>query len=258
MDEKRGRGRDPEAARAAFLSAAEAIFARAGFEGARVEEIAAKAGYNKALLFHYFGDKLGLYQAIVTRYCDEAAHGNARVLGPAVPPDDQPLTRKTVRRFFEVAVRWYFDFCQTHPKCARVFTWEAAEGWNMVLRITQSREKAEWIEKVQRFMRRAQHAGFLQADLDPTMLIAMVITMTQQYHVSIPRYEMMFSGSDFSSSQALAHAREQMVQFVVRGAMTDTTDAGSAADETDKAQETQEETNDETQTEGKQFDAVGI
>jgi TetR/AcrR family transcriptional regulator len=254
MDEKRGRGRDPDAAREAFLSAAETIFARAGFDGARVEEIATKAGYNKALLFHYFGDKLGLYQAIVTRHCDAAAHGNARVLGPAVPPDDKPLTRATVRRFFEVAVGWSFDFYQTHPKCARVFTWEAAEGWNMVRRITQSREKAEWIEKVQRFMRRAQDAGFLRADLDPAMLIAMVITMTQHYHVSLPRYEMMFSGADFSSSEALAHAREQMVQFVVHGAMTAIAGAADGEAETDKTTETQEE----SQTEGKQFDAVGI
>jgi len=251
MHEKRGRSRDPEAARAAFLSAAEAIFARAGFEGARVEEIAAQAGYNKALLFHYFGDKLGLYQAVVTRHCEQVAAGNARVFGPVVPSDDAPLTRDSVRRFLEIAVRWSFDFCRNRPMCARVLSWEAAEGWTTFRRINANREQSPWVEAVQRFLLRARDAGLLRADLDPRMLVAIVMGMTQHYHLSLPRYELMFADADLMTPEALAHAREQMVQFVVRGAMTDAT---GAVDETDESQKTQEA----TQTEGKQFDAVGI
>src|SRR5258705_13958891 len=61
---RRGRERDAEAARADILSAAEEVFAQRGFSGARVDEIAAASGYNKALIFRYFGDKLGLYQTL--------------------------------------------------------------------------------------------------------------------------------------------------------------------------------------------------
>jgi len=35
-----------------------------GFSGARVERIAASASVNKQLLFHYFGSKAGLFQAV--------------------------------------------------------------------------------------------------------------------------------------------------------------------------------------------------
>lgn len=220
--EKRGRSRDPEAAREAFLSAADEIFARAGFEGARVEEIAEKAGYNKALLFHYFGDKLGIYQAVVTRHCDQVALGNARVIGPAVPPAGAPLTRTSVQHFLEVAVGWSFDFYQTHPKCAHVFSWEAAEGWTTFRRIAADRERSQWIEQVQGFLRRARDAGFVRPDIDPMLLVAMVMGLTQQYHMTLPRYELMFPGVDLTSSDALAHAREQMVKLIVRGAMTET------------------------------------
>src|SRR5512146_2538799 len=62
-----GRERDAEAAREAILNAAETIFARDGFSGARVDDIAQSAGYNKALIFHYFDDKLGLYRALMSR-----------------------------------------------------------------------------------------------------------------------------------------------------------------------------------------------
>ncbi|MGH2514312.1 MAG: TetR/AcrR family transcriptional regulator [Ktedonobacterales bacterium] len=238
MDEKHGRSRDPEAAREAFLSAAEAIFARAGFDGARVEEIAARAGYNKALLFHYFGDKLGLYQAVVTRHCDQVAAGNARMLGPVVPADDTPLTRDAVRRFLEAAVRWSFDFCQSQPLCARVLSWEAAEGWTTFRRVSAIREQSPWIEEVQRFLRRARAAGFLRSDLDPRLLVAMVMGLTHHYHQALPRFELMFADAGLSTSEALAAAREQMVRFVVRGAMTDAAE--------------------ESEMEGKHFNALGV
>lgn len=47
-----------------ILSAAEAEFAAHGFAGARVDRIAAAAGVNKQLLFHYFESKAGLYRAV--------------------------------------------------------------------------------------------------------------------------------------------------------------------------------------------------
>jgi len=55
--------RDPAASREALMGAAVAQFARKGYEGARVDEIAAAAGLNKQLVYHYFGSKQGLYLA---------------------------------------------------------------------------------------------------------------------------------------------------------------------------------------------------
>ncbi len=49
-----------------ILAAAEKEFARHGSAGARVERIAAAAGVNKQLLFHYFGSKAGLLQAVTS------------------------------------------------------------------------------------------------------------------------------------------------------------------------------------------------
>jgi AcrR family transcriptional regulator len=59
---KRGQ-RDSNASRAAILQAALNEFAASGFEGARVDRIAAKAGVSKPLLYDYFGDKDDLYAA---------------------------------------------------------------------------------------------------------------------------------------------------------------------------------------------------
>ncbi len=51
--------------RSAILASATAEFAAHGYHGARIERIAAAAGANKQLIFHYFGSKDGLYDAVV-------------------------------------------------------------------------------------------------------------------------------------------------------------------------------------------------
>ena len=57
--------RDPEATRKAILIAATAEFAAKGLGGARVDQIAEKAGVNKRMLYYYFGQKDGLFQAVL-------------------------------------------------------------------------------------------------------------------------------------------------------------------------------------------------
>jgi AcrR family transcriptional regulator len=57
--------RDPERTRAAILRAATAEITAKGLTGARVDAIAARAGVNKRMLYHYFGDKQGLYLAVL-------------------------------------------------------------------------------------------------------------------------------------------------------------------------------------------------
>src|SRR5579883_2677374 len=70
---RRGRTHDAEGAKEAILNAAEEVFAEHGFDGARIDAIAAKAGYNKSLIFQYFGDKLNLYAEITKRADREMA-----------------------------------------------------------------------------------------------------------------------------------------------------------------------------------------
>ena len=57
------RKRDAEATRAAILAAAKKHFARSGYDGAFLREIAAEAGADAALINRYFGGKEGLFQA---------------------------------------------------------------------------------------------------------------------------------------------------------------------------------------------------
>ena len=56
--------RDADATRARLLLAARDEFAAVGIAGARVDRIAAAAASNKAQIYHYFGSKDGLFDAV--------------------------------------------------------------------------------------------------------------------------------------------------------------------------------------------------
>ena len=60
-------GQIRQANRERILGAAEQVFARAGFNGATMAEIAELAGLPKANLHYYFGSKEDLYRAVLDR-----------------------------------------------------------------------------------------------------------------------------------------------------------------------------------------------
>ncbi len=63
----RSRQRDPDQTRRNILDAALAEFADKGLAGARVDEIAARAGANKRMLYAHFGNKEDLWLRVLER-----------------------------------------------------------------------------------------------------------------------------------------------------------------------------------------------
>lgn len=57
--------RNPERTRAAILEAARREVAAKGLAGARMDVVARRAGTNKRMIYHYFGDKDALYLAVL-------------------------------------------------------------------------------------------------------------------------------------------------------------------------------------------------
>lgn len=64
---KAKRERNPEETRRKILDAAEAEFARKGYDGTRLRDVALTVGVHHALLHHYFRDKEGLFRAVLER-----------------------------------------------------------------------------------------------------------------------------------------------------------------------------------------------
>jgi AcrR family transcriptional regulator len=69
-----------------ILDVAEALFARRGFSGVGMREVADAAGLGKSSLFHHFRTKTQLYFEVVDRVLFRIEQRLAPVLGSAAPP----------------------------------------------------------------------------------------------------------------------------------------------------------------------------
>ena len=91
--------RDPAATAKKLLTAARREFAGSGLAGARVDEIAARAGVNKQLVYHYFGDKDALYLAVLEWVYEEIRAQERKLNLEGLPPrtGDQEADREFLR-----------------------------------------------------------------------------------------------------------------------------------------------------------------
>ena len=220
-EHRRGRTHDAEGAREAILNAAEAVFAEHGFDGARIDVIAKSSGYNSSLLFHYFGDKLGLYIEVVKRADREMTELQVRVLAPLLEDETIASNVHAFKALLEIIVTALFDYLIAHPRFMRMLLWEQAEGWQTFSR-TVSQFDTEDAEQFEALFRKARSAGLLRSDFVPMIQLSMVLQICLTYLTFIPLYQMVLPpGEDLFSAAALARAREYLVAFVVHGMMID-------------------------------------
>jgi len=82
-----------------ILDAAASVFATKGFSGARVDEIASRAGVNKAMLYYRVGDKKELYRRVVLR--GQAAFRGALEDALEASPDGRGALAEILRKISE-------------------------------------------------------------------------------------------------------------------------------------------------------------
>ena len=72
-----------------ILTAARKVFAENGYSGAHVDEIAARAGVNKATLYYQIGDKDTLYANVIHHVIGNAAQGIAHAVAKVDHPEEK-------------------------------------------------------------------------------------------------------------------------------------------------------------------------
>lgn len=102
-----------------LLSISREVFAERGFEGASVEEIAARAGVSKPVVYEHFGGKDGAYQAVVERETDEL---HSTIRAALTTPGAGP--RETLERG-TLALLDYIDRC---PDGFRILSRDSSLG----------------------------------------------------------------------------------------------------------------------------------
>jgi TetR/AcrR family transcriptional regulator len=101
-----------------ILDAAKDVFSEVGFAGARVDEIARRAGVNKAALYYHIGDKKALYAEVIHDIIGTAAERLMRMIKEAKTPEEKI---KTYIRTLAATV-------DKNPQMPRIMMREIASG----------------------------------------------------------------------------------------------------------------------------------
>jgi len=170
--------RNPERTQARILSAALQEFAAHGFAGARVDAIARRAAINKRMLYHYFGDKEGLFRAVLRRKITERqAWAENRSGDPA-----------------ESLTFWFEAACKD-ADWVRMLEWEALQGSDQKIIDDQQRRAA--VTRALKRIRQRQARGQITDEFDPRHVMLAMRSLTM-FPVAFPQLTKLIMGRPVS------------------------------------------------------------
>ena len=159
------RTRDPVRTKGNLLAAGIRLFASRGFHGVAVDEIVADAGCNKRMLYHYFGDKEGLYIAVL-----QAVYTRMEQVEMA----PLPAAATTAAKICEIMER-HFSFLASNPEFVNLLMWENLNDGRLLARHPHLLSKTPIIKKLHEILEEARQRGEISADGDTRHLVILMI-----------------------------------------------------------------------------------
>jgi AcrR family transcriptional regulator len=191
----KGPSRDAVQTRARLLAAATEEFSRYGIAGARVDRIAERAGSNKALIYHYFGSKDALFDAVFEQVVD-------RVMNEVVLDADD--LGEYAGRLFDAYVR--------NPETKRLASW---------YRLERGETEAPMIERAvlgnkanAASIAAAQRAGKVSTVYSPEVVLGLVIHIAALWTAQTQEY-------DAITARISNRRRRQVVVSAVRAVLSE-------------------------------------
>lgn len=156
------------AGREAILQAARIEFAKSGFHGTKMRDIAQRAGVSQGLLHHHFQGKDGLWNAVGEQASAEFLAYVSNVVG------QETVNAESI----PTAVGTYLRYWREHPDAFRINLWRLLDGPTDE-RKARSRNLSE---RSIPLIQRAQQAGFLRTDM-PTGLVLCIAGALVQFRL---------------------------------------------------------------------------
>ncbi|CUU18976.1 TetR/AcrR family transcriptional regulator [Bradyrhizobium sp. JR7.2] len=197
--------RDPVATRKKLLTAARLEFARHGFAGARVDEIAERAGVNKQLVYHYFGDKDALYLAVLEWVYADIREQERQLNLEGLPPE------KAIRKLIEAS----FDYLATNPDFIVLLNDENRGGARHVRGSTRLEAMhSPLVKSVSHILHEGVRTGVFRKGIDPIQLYISIAGLSYFYLSNTPTLSAIF-GKDLSSRAARRARRRHVVDLLL-------------------------------------------
>ncbi|WP_296525255.1 TetR/AcrR family transcriptional regulator [Rhodoplanes sp.] len=199
------RTRDPAATRRALLTAARAEFAAKGLAGARVDEIATRAGVNKQLVYHHFGDKDALYLAVLEWLYDEIRAAERKVDLAGMAPEE------AIAHLVGIS----FDHLAAHPDFVALLTDENRHGAAHVRRSPKlPTMHSPLIALIAATLDKGAETGAFRHGIDPMQLYVSIAALGYFYFSNAATLSTIFKRR-LDSRPAVAARRAHVVDLVM-------------------------------------------
>ena len=201
----RSRKYDPEKTKRNILSMATKEFAKHGFNGARIDAIAARTSTTKRMIYYYFGGKEPLYIAVL-----EEQYANIRAYEAGLQLDLlEP--EQAIRRLTEFT----FDYDHAHPDFVRLVAIENIHHARHLAKSTKIRGvNATIVETIEAILRRGRRKKIFRASVR-ALDVHMLMSALCFFHVSnLHTFGAIFR-SDFLSPKVRIRHKKMVADFIV-------------------------------------------
>ncbi|MCG8555668.1 MAG: TetR/AcrR family transcriptional regulator [Proteobacteria bacterium] len=210
------RRRDPQDSQRRILQAAEQAFARRGFEGARLRDIAHTAGVHHALVHHYYEDKEGLFRAVLESALQQ-------VSAPA-PPRPAPVS--DLGDALDMLVDFATNFFSSHRNLTLIMDAAYRDPGSTAHRVVSCAYDQRVRPLFGRFVDRiksAQQHGLLRDDIDAQQLLVLTLGVVAYRFQSGTAAQVLHE----DNFQDPSESKRTLVDFLARALMPQRSGVGS-------------------------------
>ena len=157
-----------------IFKAARTEFAKVGYSGARVEQIAARAKCNIRMVYVHFGSKNGLYRAVLEKSYEEIRSKERELELASLDPLEGMVK----------LLEFTFEHFQSHPEFVALLNNENLMKGRFVLKSGRVTEMASPLRHaLETLLRRGVQAGIFRRDLDPVQVYTTIAALSW-FHLS--------------------------------------------------------------------------
>jgi AcrR family transcriptional regulator len=188
-----------------LLIAGTAEFVRHGFQGASISVIVASANCNVRMVYHYFGNKMGLYRACIARAYGHLRDAEAQARFWDAPPVDA----------IAGLVRFTFDYMLEHPEFQGLMRVENMSDGQHVREVSSVKDRAASLfGRMNAKLDQGVRDGSFCHRPDAGALYLSILGLCT-IHIANRFTMQVVMGRDLTSAEFLAPRREEIVQIIL-------------------------------------------
>ncbi|MBE6630245.1 MAG: TetR/AcrR family transcriptional regulator [Ruminococcaceae bacterium] len=189
-----------------ILQAAEPEFAEKGIYGARVDEIAVRAGVNKRMLYAYFGSKEQLYVAVIEEIYRRLAEWEAPLLTQCAGSAEEVV---------RLLIRSYFDFLGRNTSFVKIVMRENLNE-AQYLRLSAAKDiKGKTLALLQKSLQTGIENGTFRADIDLAETVLSINLLCFSYFSNGYTFTQLLQ-TDFMSKDEICRRADHVTDMILK------------------------------------------